>query len=212
MFRKGFAVLAGMLLLGAGLMFAPGCGWAEKRDVKATTTAFLDAAGKGDTPAVEQRLTTKARENVAALEAFLNHGESSEDHKDHQRQDDSDRVTVYQVGEPDIEDGIATVPVVFKDKDGETPGRVRLKREQEEWRVYSVAAQFIPGKPMIEFNLENPDGLIVEMMRGLGQGVGQTIRAAEKGLQGFLEGMAQGMKENPGAEIREVPTPSAEKN
>jgi hypothetical protein len=210
MFRLRYGFLAAATVLSGAMLFgASGCGKSANAQAKAATTDFFEAANRGDRIHVEQRLTKKARANVASLEAFLNRTAKHDSDTNKSTTNTTDDFTYYQIGEPTVEDGIASVPVIFKDEDGETPGRVRLKKEDNEWRVYAIAAELVPGRPLIEFDLENPEGLLVEMMRGMGTGLGQMLKTTEQGLKAFAEGMEQGMKETPGARIQEHEMPPA---
>lgn len=163
-----------------GLMPA-GCN-SDQRAAAYVTQQFLDAGKRGDETAVKATLTAKAQEKWSTMigSSVTKQNQNAE----------------YTVGDPVITDDIAVVPVQVKAKDQQQEIKVKLRKEEGQWRVY---AMLIPANGIeLTLDFENPEEMAGEMFKALGQGMGEMFKAMGKGMGegmgAMMKGMSDGMK------------------
>jgi hypothetical protein len=103
------------------------------------------------------------------------------------------RVIDYTVGEPNVEDTVAAVPVTLTETGHSRLGTLRLRREDGEWRVRALRVEGENDAPGVTLDFENPEAALVEAtFRAVGEGVGLILKDVGKGIGAFLEGMEKG--------------------
>ncbi len=133
---------------------------AEREAILAVAEGFLAASAANDMETAKTFATTKARESLDEMSGPDDGGERS-----------------FELGEVSIADGIATVEATLTEDGEDEPGKVLLKREEGEWRVFAIAMVLGEDGPEMTLNFENME-----------EGLGGLV-------QGIAEGMAEGLSE-----------------
>jgi hypothetical protein len=132
-----------------------GSGPADDREAAREVVArFLELARQGDQAAADQLFTDLAREQMRK-----GHGQFGPDIG-------KERPGVtHTVGEATLAGDRGDVPVTMREAGSEQTVVFKVRRQGADWRIYGVAAQFIPGEPdsQMTLDLENPQNLAKEL-------------------------------------------------
>jgi hypothetical protein len=149
---------------------------------------FLSATNRGDSAAMLPVTTLAARPYVAKITPESTPSKAG-----------------FILGNPTIRDNSAEIPVQFQGDDSKFyPGKVFLRYEEKEWRVWGIRAQLPSGNEFM-MDLEHPERMVGEL---LGVAFGEltkklesTSKDAEKAgrqlgeaLGGFLKGFSEGVE------------------
>lgn len=182
---SAFCTLSVALLL----TLAAGCGPTERQRVQTVSDQFLDAMSQKDWERAKPLLTEKARDAMGGLNPFPQNNEPGR--KSHVTL--SPRIENYTLGEPNIEDTVAVIPVTLTGTGHSTVGMLRLRREDSEWRIRALRIEGKNDDPGITLDFENPEAALLEStFRAVGEGIGEILKGAGKGIGAFLEGVEQG--------------------
>jgi hypothetical protein len=152
--------------------------------------AFLTAMNQGDSEAAKAVATQAARPNLTAL-----------------LKDNNSEGSSFTLGEPKVEGekNSAEVPCMLT-KPGTKPtvGKVLLRREEKEWRVWGLRVPTESGQE-VTLDLEHPEralgelfgaalGELAQGLKGLGKDAEKTGRAFGEALGGFMKGFSEGVE------------------
>ncbi len=94
----------------------------------------------------------------------------------------------------------AEVGLVAKENGVEKRGKVLLRRESGEWRIYGLRAEMLPGTE-ITFDFEQPEAMMGEMMKAMSKGMADSMKDIGKnmgaGMRGFNQGVQEGLSGTP---------------
>lgn len=170
-----------LLTLAVGLTLG-GCRRSDEQRAQDTARAFLEAAQRGDKEATKTTLTKKARENVDS-----GNGVKIEKQEKHD----------FTVGQATVEGDTAQVPVTFQENGQEKSIKLKLRREENEWRVYALAFPMNPGGTEFTLDFENPESAMSELLgRAFSEGVKTFGEGMGRAVKGFAEGFQKGLGEN----------------
>jgi hypothetical protein len=172
------------------LAFAAGCGPTERQRVQTVSDQFLDAMSQEDWNRAKPLLTEKAREAMGSINPFPQNSDANGT----SRVPASPRIANYTIGEPNIDDTAAVIPVTLTYADQSTLGTLRLRRENGEWRVGALRIEGGNDAPGITLDFENPQAALLEAtFRAVGEGVGEILKGVGKGMGAFLQGVEKGV-------------------
>lgn len=164
-----------------------GCVSENTRAYNAAQT-FLSALSRGDSAAAQAVATKAARPNLAG---FLKNSSSVRGE--------------FTLDAAQLSEGAAEVPVTFT---GSSPrkGRVLLRREENEWRVWALRVKADQG-PELTLDFEHPERMVGEVLgvavgelakhlEGLGKDTEKAGKAFGEALGGFVKGFAEGVEKS----------------
>jgi hypothetical protein len=162
-----------LVLFAAGVLIGLGCK-SPQSQARAVAQEFVRAADTKDAGALDATLTRAARERGVARTMFSGERNSTP--------------ATTTVGEATV-DGTSAQVAITSDKN--EPGKLLLRKEDGNWRVWGVqmTPKDAPFGPMT-LNFEKPEAILGDMARGFGQALGSA-------LKGFAEGMEKGLAETP---------------
>ena len=99
-------------------------------------------------------------------------------------------------GPTTIANDTAEVGLSATENGADKRGKVLLRRENGDWRVYGIRAEMAPGTE-ITFDFEHPESMMGEMMKAMSQGMADGMKAMGKGLGEGMRGFAQGVSGAP---------------
>jgi hypothetical protein len=171
------------------LAFSAGCGPSERQRVQTVSDQFLDAMSQEDWNRAKPLLTEKARDAMGGVDPF-----SDSSGTDSEKQaSSSPRTETYTVGEPSIEDTLASVPVTLVRGDRTNLGMLRLRREDGEWRVRALRIEGEGDRPGVTLDFEEPGAaLLGAAFRAVGEGIGEMLKGIGQGMEAFMEGIGKG--------------------
>jgi hypothetical protein len=156
-------------------LWLTGCAVTDEQRAQNTAKAFVDAMQREDRLAVKETVTAKAWANL-----------SSQTETKREKQDKSD----ISVGQAVITDDTAQVPVTDRENGKETVVHVKLRREENAWRVYAMAVPTGFGNTEMVRDFEHPESMIGESFKVFGEALGEGMGAM---LKGFQEGLQKSM-------------------
>ena len=151
---------------------------------------FLSAANRGDVIEAQKLVTLAARPNVATMFKDSKTGGNS-----------------FTLGEAKVTDETAEVSVTLTGSDSKpTLGKVLLRREEKEWRVWALRFQTESGTELT-LDFEHPERVIGE---ALGAAFGELTKKLEhaskdaeksgrafgEALGGFMKGFSEGVEKS----------------
>ena len=195
-----FATLTIVVLL----MLTTGCRETERQRVRTVSDQFLDAMSQEDWSRAKPLLTEKARDAMGNVNLFANKEKADDGNPAPSAASGADD---YTIGEPRIDDSDASVPITFTRKGKTSDGKLRLRREDGEWRVRSLRIEGENDLPGITLDFENPEGaLLGAAFRAFGEGMGAMLKGFGEGMGAFLKGVEKG------SAVRESPSPAPDSN
>ncbi|WP_395137666.1 hypothetical protein [Armatimonas sp.] len=174
-----------LLLPTAALICCLSCGCASDTSrARESARTFLAAMNQGDVDKAQSVATLAARPNLATM-----------------LKDIKPSSTGFTLGEPLVKDDTAEVPVTLTSGDPTpTAGKVLLRREEKEWRVWALRFQAESG-PELTLDFEHPERMVGEffgaavgeLTKGL-KSAEKTGRAFGEALGGFVKGFSEGVE------------------
>ena len=216
--RSRWAAVTTFCTLGFVLLaVTAGCGPSERQRVQTVSDQFLEAMSQKDWIRAKPLLTEKARDAMGNVNPFTDETVSEDENE---KRASSPRSDTYTVGEPSIDDTLASVPVTLIRGERTTLGVLRLRREDGEWRVRAlrIEGEGEGDRPGITLDFEEPGAaLLGAAFRAVGEGVGEMLKGIGQGMGAFMEGIGKGAaalektektehRESP--EVTESPSPS----
>ncbi len=182
MIRK--MILAGASVLLMGFLVA-GCHNGGSPD--GIASKFLTAMNQNDWSVAKPLMTKKAQEAMSQTNSnSLHTGGGS-----------------FTVGATNTQGEQSSVDVVMTDKDKpekKTNGKVNLRLENGEWRVFALKLQ-LEGGMDFTLDFEHPEASVGEL---LGHIVGEGAKAVGKGVGEMMRGFSEGLKK--AGESKSAPT------
>jgi hypothetical protein len=170
--------------LAVGIVCGIACGGcrSDQQNASSTATRFITALEHKDANEIKSLLT---QEGQAKWTGDLTKDSEKSDKKD-------DVITIKQII---VKDQIATaLASVQSGNDKPNDIDIDMKRENGEWKVNAMS---FPGNGMtIKYDFEHPEAFLGDVMRGVGQALGEGFKQVGKGLQSLAEGFANGMKDS----------------
>lgn len=177
----------------AALVCCVSCGCASDASrAREAAQTFLSAMNQADTTKAQAVATLAARPNIALM-----------------LKDNKPSKAGFTLGEATIKDETAEVSVTLSGDSPEskpTPGKLLLRREEKEWRVWAL--RLLPeGGPELTLDLEHPERIVGEALGaafgafakgldGLSKDAEKTGRAFGEALGGFVKGFTEGLEKN----------------
>ncbi|MBC8101493.1 MAG: DUF4878 domain-containing protein [Cytophagales bacterium] len=195
-----------------------GCGRTERQQVQTVSDQFLEAMAQEDWSRAKPLLTEKARDAMGNLNPFQTEQDLQAE-RPSPGPSSSASAGTYTVGEPNIEEESAAVPVTLSRGGKNSTGTLRLRREDGQWRVRALRIEGPGDEPGITLDFENPQAALAGMaFRVMGEGVGLLLKGVGQGMGAFLKGVGEGVaavekaekaeQAEKASEDRSVPEPS----
>jgi hypothetical protein len=168
-----------------------GCGG---HDPASRARAFIDALNRDDTAMAESLLTRLAREKVHSDDGkTLKLGRKDSNGNDRKWQD-------YTVGEAVVDGEIAVVPLTSGVSEKPETMKLKLRKEDGEWRVFALIFPIDRAGVEVTLDLEHPELFAAELLKIVpkaleegGKALVKSMEALGQGLAKMGEGFARGL-------------------
>ncbi len=184
--KSGFAVKL-RAALAVGIVCAIACGGcrSDEQNASSTATRFVTALEHKDANEIKSLLTQEGQAKWT--------GDIAKDSEKSDKKDDV--ITIKQII---VKDQIATaLASIQSGSEKANDIDIDMKRENGEWKVNAMS---FPGNGMsVKYDFEHPEAFLGDVMRSVGQALGEGFKQIGKGLQSMAEGFANGLKDGTSA-------------